>query len=199
VVGAVLLTAPIWECATRVEVYTLSTFGVAWAFAHAASMAWGARALGEPRARARPRARAHRERQRVSRRARSAGARAARGARDRASPRSTRGADHARPRTRRARGRPRRPPLSLRAARRRAHGRRRVGRADRRGEPLGVLRRRGLRAQPGHHARRDARPPRAVDRVVGADASARGARGRGRSPTRSGAASAASVARHRSS
>lgn len=40
VVGAVLLTAPIWECATRVEVYTLSTFGVAWAFAHAASMAW---------------------------------------------------------------------------------------------------------------------------------------------------------------
>jgi hypothetical protein len=40
VVGAVLLTAPIWECATRVEVYTLSTFGVAWAFAHAASIAW---------------------------------------------------------------------------------------------------------------------------------------------------------------
>jgi hypothetical protein len=40
VIGAVLLTAPIWECATRVEVYTLSTFGVTWAFAHAASMAW---------------------------------------------------------------------------------------------------------------------------------------------------------------
>jgi hypothetical protein len=40
VIGAVLLTAPIWECATRVEVYTLSTFGVTWAAAHAASMAW---------------------------------------------------------------------------------------------------------------------------------------------------------------
>ena len=38
--AAILLVAPIWECATRVEVYTLSSFGVTWAAAHAASMAW---------------------------------------------------------------------------------------------------------------------------------------------------------------
>ncbi len=39
-IGAVLLAAPVWECATRVEVYALSTFGVTWAAAHAASLGW---------------------------------------------------------------------------------------------------------------------------------------------------------------
>jgi hypothetical protein len=39
VVGAVSLAVPAWECATRVEVYTMSSFGVAWAFAHAAELA----------------------------------------------------------------------------------------------------------------------------------------------------------------
>lgn len=39
IVGVLLLAPPFWECATRVEVYTLSSFGVAWAFAHAAHVA----------------------------------------------------------------------------------------------------------------------------------------------------------------
>ena len=35
---ALLACVPIWECATRVEVYTLSCFGVAWTFAWAARL-----------------------------------------------------------------------------------------------------------------------------------------------------------------